>query len=736
MRKNFINLIKLNFNKGKKLLVITFLGINCTVNAQAFVHPGAMHTNKDLDFIKSKIQANQEPWKSSFANLKASSKASLSYNPNPFASVNCGSYNQPNDGCNEILDDPMAAYTMALRWYIERDNQYADKTISILMEWADTYNTSTESNTRLVASAAVTWFVNAAEILRYNYSGWTTTHTNKMNTLFGKLKPHIYWDNSSGYNNWVAMGLEARLSLAVWQNNRTEFDASVDNWKVRIKTYIYQTSDGAKPLNPPSISSGTTEGKWRGVDATNTSYIDGLCMETCRDFNHSKLGVISFMNAAEVAWNQGEDLFVGEKERIKDFYELHSSWLLGTKVPSNICGGTIDWKGTLTTAQEAFDLAYNHLHDRLGMNMPNTFQVIKNKRPNGASRWTKKWETLAYANRSFTTATPPVVTIPEVNFSIKDTIVSQGYSLTLNIDAKDVDGIANVKLYINDVLIRQETNAPYDWGHAGSPNPAELNGLPLGTHQIKAVAIDTKGDIGESFISIEVREKGVYYLTPIHDAYIQAGTTRFNTEDLRIENGNRLSYLKFDLSSFSERNFEGGILTLDVSFDNGNGVVDINLGSNTAWTETNLASTNLPTLQKMLASKNAIFDLETTHDFSLSSFTITGDILTLAISMQAGGNDVSFGSKESTFFNGPKLMLKTGTVTSNYENEIITTFTIYPNPSQNGIFRLSESKSWIVTTISGIEIAKGNSSEVDLSKNTAGIYLLKTEHSFYKLIIK
>jgi len=72
--------------------------------------------------------------------------------------------------------------------------------------------------------------------------------------------------------------------------------------------------------------------------------------------------------------------------------------------------------------------------------------------------------------------------------------VNSGYSLYLKADASDSDGtIANVKLYIDGVFVRQESVAPYEWGHAGSPNPNELNGLAVGQHTIVVVATDSGG---------------------------------------------------------------------------------------------------------------------------------------------------------------------------------------------------------------------------------------------------
>src|SRR4051812_28910024 len=41
-----------------------------------FLHPGVMHAQWELDFIKNKLAANEEPWKSAFHAMQQSPKAS------------------------------------------------------------------------------------------------------------------------------------------------------------------------------------------------------------------------------------------------------------------------------------------------------------------------------------------------------------------------------------------------------------------------------------------------------------------------------------------------------------------------------------------------------------------------------------------------------------------------------------------------------------------------------------
>ena len=145
------------------------------------------------------------------------------------------------------------------------------------------------------------------------------------------------------------------------------------------------------------------ESVWRDDRATNTAYVNGLGMETCRDLGHLGLGMNSALYAAESAWNQGVDLFSIEQKRLTDFLELHNSWISGSvAVPSNICEGKVrvqesDANGIAPPnggGGIAWEIAYNHLHDRLGVELPYTEKVLLATRPRNASRWVAKWETL------------------------------------------------------------------------------------------------------------------------------------------------------------------------------------------------------------------------------------------------------------------------------------------------------------------------------------------------------
>jgi hypothetical protein len=77
------------------------------------------------------------------------------------------------------------------------------------------------------------------------------------------------------------------------------------------------------------------------------------------------------------------------------------------------------------------------------------------------------------------------------------------------------------------------------------------------------------------------------------------------------------------------------------------------------------------------------------------------------------------------------------TRTSNdVEQESSLDLKAYPNPSETGVFTLTESVKWQVYTIQGSIILKGESNNVNLSRFKKGFYFLKTDKNVLKLIVK
>ncbi len=130
---------------------------------------------------------------------------------------------------------------------------------------------------------------------------------------------------------------------------------------------------------------------------------------------------------------------------------------------------------------------------------------------------------------------------------------------------------------------------------------------------------------------------------------------------LRVEEGNRETYLKFDLSELN-----GAItkvrLEMVVSEDPGQGTVDVFLGNHSNWTETGLTGSNKPIATgDALASVNGTFALGQTVVWVLSSEMLPVDGHLTLIVKHRNGNDVAFASDETA--KAPKLMITTNGIT-------------------------------------------------------------------------
>lgn len=339
--------------------------------ATRLVHPGMLHSASELALVRARVEAQTEPWASAFKALQSSRYAALSYAEKPYATVECGSYNRPNIGCSQMVDDGMAAYSEALLWVMTGDVAHANKASEIIDAWAKVYQNNLQSNSNLVVGWAVPWYANAAEILRYTPSGWTRAAIQRFTRLLSLWLPYVA-STGGPQNNWTQSRIEAHLAIAVFLDDPAELAKAVARWNESLPLYVLD---------------------------------NGLGGETCRDLGHLGLGIRSMMYAAEIAWHQGTDLFGPNRARFQKFIELHGSWMLGeAAVPSTVCGGVVlaregDTAGIAPPTGGGampLEILYAQLHGRLGVALPNLRQMLQAGRSVGAAHWVQKWETLTH----------------------------------------------------------------------------------------------------------------------------------------------------------------------------------------------------------------------------------------------------------------------------------------------------------------------------------------------------
>ena len=107
------------------------------------------------------------------------------------------------------------------------------------------------------------------------------------------------------------------------------------------------------------------------------------------------------------------------------------------------------------------------------------------------------------------TPTPPSISFTEIPSGL-----TEGYnniSITTTASATTTSAtMANVALYINEILVSQDTSEPYQW----TATSTSLLGLNAGTHSLKAIATDSNGLTIETQVSFSVAEVAAPEPTP------------------------------------------------------------------------------------------------------------------------------------------------------------------------------------------------------------------------------
>lgn len=385
--------------RGKSVLSAAVLAAGLVVAAPSpstaapatFTHPGVLVGKSQLDFVRARVNAGEQPWRGAFDQMVAHPFASLSRVPKPRAVVECGSYSNPNYGCTDEREDALAAYTLSLAWYVTRDNRYAAKAIEIMDAWSATIRDHTNTNAPLQTAWAGSSWPRAAEIIKHVHGNWP--NAGRFATMLRDVYlPEVVGGRAATNGNWELSMMEATLGISVFLEDRAVYDRAVSIFRTRMPAYVYLTADGALPRTPPGSGIDTRDeiiAYWHG----QTTFVDGLAQETCRDFAHTGFGLAAASHIAETARLQGQDLWGEVRERLRHAYGLHAKYQLGVEpMPSWLCGGTRAQALGPTT-----EVAFNALNTRLGIAMTNTKTLTERQRPAGTDRLFVAWETLTHA---------------------------------------------------------------------------------------------------------------------------------------------------------------------------------------------------------------------------------------------------------------------------------------------------------------------------------------------------
>ncbi|WP_372772900.1 DNRLRE domain-containing protein [Mangrovibacterium sp.] len=321
------------------LILLVLLGGFSSANAQ-FVHPGITHKKSDLDRMKYMVEAQIDPWYSSYQTMVADSKSSYDYVVQGDVSfTELGR----DDGTNYSAwnSDIRAAYYNAICWYVTGDTRHADKAVEIFNAWKNLTNV-TSGGTYALSGGIGYIMIEAAEIIKSTYSGWATADIDAFKAMLvypGYSTTTIptgtktfYWNSYKGdaarHGNQGLSAWRTVMAMGIFLDNEIMYERALRY----IKGLPHRSDDLPYPSGPNtsvallssteyadtySFTAGTSIEDY-GFDEVMTNYIweNGQCQESSRDQQHTAFGIGLLTSMAEMAWNQGEDLYAHSDDRL------------------------------------------------------------------------------------------------------------------------------------------------------------------------------------------------------------------------------------------------------------------------------------------------------------------------------------------------------------------------------------------------------------------------------------
>jgi hypothetical protein len=247
----------------------------------------------------------------------------------------------------------------------------------------------------------------AGELLRATYPKWSGA-ANLAKLFNDVLLPDLH-DRMAFGNREFAVS-NAMVSIGVYNEDRAAFYEGLHNWLRYVPSYFYVAEDGPEArkadywLSWPSdeflerLDAGRRPAGWeswielskgrKGDDKTALTkytvdelwkhpgaYLPGYTPETGgRDLGHTENAFLSAINVAEIAWNQGLDVYSIAAPRLSVFMETMAAIRLGEPISTAAYGGVLDLGNGLAPT---YEIAYNHLHNRMKIALPKTRQLIE-----------------------------------------------------------------------------------------------------------------------------------------------------------------------------------------------------------------------------------------------------------------------------------------------------------------------------------------------------------------------
>ncbi len=342
-----------------------------------FVHPGGVVGQAELDAVRAKLAAGEEPWTRALGQLRGLAVA--------------GRFDTAPRSEADQKEHARQAYANALVWATTGDDTAARRGIAILNVWGRTFTgyVPAEGQNLLVAGWIGALLAPAAELLR-DHPDWKPADRERVKRMFTTAFAPALERMSPWNGNVDLTQIDALMNIAVCCEDERLLALGLERLRRRGPAYFYLASD-AEAVRAIEGDGGDVAAFW----SRPATWPDGLTQESCRDNgHHAQFALASALHAAEVAWHQGIDVYGEQRDRSVAAMELLARQLLKRSM-LGCCGADRD--ATTGDLYDTFAVGYHHYHHRLGIDLPHTERLLREEiGRRGQSDWNIFFETFTH----------------------------------------------------------------------------------------------------------------------------------------------------------------------------------------------------------------------------------------------------------------------------------------------------------------------------------------------------
>lgn len=316
---------------------------------RGFRHPGGLHSQEDFDRIRQQLDEKNAKVVSAYNTLINATYSQSDCGTSPVEYIIRGG----GVGENYInaARGATIAYQNALRWKIDGSKEHAHHAVDVLMQWArTTKGIGGDSNYALAAGIYGYQFAQAAELVR-DYEGWSAEDFNyykqwMLNVWYPSCIGFLRgrngtWENAGRWwqapghywSNWGLCNVLAVMSIGILCDDVYIYNQGLSYFKYdQVGTFTDPRTDN------PIKNDGLTEFLGNLVVTTQESELEtgaygklGQMQESGRDIGHASFAAGLAVDIAQIAWNQGDDLFSYMDNRLAAGIEYVAAQMQGVE---------------------------------------------------------------------------------------------------------------------------------------------------------------------------------------------------------------------------------------------------------------------------------------------------------------------------------------------------------------------------------------------------------------------